>query len=202
MRVTSSDRERAVLLAVVGIVFVSWFGGAEILNRKTEEVEEKTEVLAQEYRRIQNVLGRENVYRDESAEYERFYEETLRCFPENITEEDQLLFVADLEREFGIKISTMTCPEPFEVTSLSVPSDSGKTYILMCCPVQFPVSLEFSDWKRFLEYIGEYPEKSRVAAAEGHIDRETGIVEGSVTIYRYGIIEGESEDTEKQLEEG
>lgn len=201
MKVTSADRERAAMLMVVGIMFLSWFGGARILNQKATGIEEEIAVLEEEYNRRQNVLGREEAYINESEEYTRFYEEILKGFPENITEEGQLLFAAELEREFKLQISSISFLEPFEVASLSVPSENGRERVLMCYPVQFPIHLERGEWKRFMEFVAKYPEKSRIAEAEGRIDEATGALDGSVTIYRYGIAEREQEKTDTEQED-
>ena len=103
----------------------------------------------------------------------------LEMYPLETGSRRQLEFIMDLEREFGISVSSMHCGEP----ELLMESEE---WCLTGSRLEFSAELSLEQWGQMIEYILNCREKSRILEQSYRPDpvRNTGTA--AFCVYRYG----------------
>lgn len=199
MRMTSRDKELLFLALSVGIVAASWFGGARLIKEKTAEVEAQREELSQEYEEHLRVLEKKEQYLQYTSDYNGAFTMMLNDFPGGISQAQQILFVTQLEEEFHTQVTSVSYTDETPIYGFeSIEPKNSSPYTLVTSVVQIPVQLEYTEWKRFIDFIFSYPEKNTIPELSAQFDAASGMVNANVTLYQYAITGEDREFKEGQ----
>lgn len=188
MKMTSRDKELLFLAISLGIVAVSWFGGARLIRQKTEEMKERQTEFQMEYDDRLKVLERKDEYIRDTEDYNNAYILMMSQFPGGIAQDQQILFVTKLEEEFHTQVTSVSYSDEAEIYQFqSVEPENGSPYTLTESVVQIPIQLDYSEWKRFIDFIFTYTDKNTMPQVSAQFDAASGKVNATVTLNQFAI---------------
>ena len=188
MKMTSRDKELLFLSISLGIVAASWFGGARLIRQKTEEMKARQAELQAEYEDRLRVLQRKDEYIRDTEDYNDAYTLMISQFPGGIAQDQQILFVTKLEEEFHTQVTSVSYSDEAPVYQFqSIEPENGSPYTLTGSVVQIPVQLDYSEWKRFIDFIFTYADKNTMPQVSAQFDAASGKVNASITLNQFAI---------------
>ncbi|MEG2122895.1 MAG: hypothetical protein RRZ63_03565 [Clostridium sp.] len=188
MRMTSRDKELVFLALSLGMVAVSWFGGVKLINKKTAELTVQRTELQSEYDERMRVLEKKDEYLNDTKNNNDAYRMLLAQYPAGISQVEQILFVTGLEEHFNTQIVSVSYTDEEEIYSFQS-TEQGNTipYTLVKAGIQIPVTLEYSQWKDFMDYVFSHQDKSTIPEVSATFDAVSGNVAATVTFNQYAI---------------
>jgi hypothetical protein len=201
LKLTSRDKELIVLLVSCGIVAVSWFFGAQKIREMTDELEVKNNQLSEEYNRKMRILEKKEQYLQDTENYNQAYQLMMEQYPGGLAQDQQILFVTNLEREFDTQIVSVSYSDPESIyTFQTVEPQNVNPYELERSTLSVPVDITYDEWKRLIEYIFAYQDKDTIPGISSSYDAASGLVNAQVTMQQYAIT-GEDIPFEQQQAE-
>jgi hypothetical protein len=177
-----------VLIVSGGIVLASWFFGAQKLQLMTEDLEQENSSLQEEYDRKMRILEKKEQYLQDTENYNQAFQLMLDQYPGGLSQDQQILFVTDLEQEFGMSVESVSFSDPVTAyTFQSVEPQNVLPYELKNSNLQIPVKVSYEEWKRLIEYIFAYQDKDTIPGITSKYDAAAGVVEAEVTMSQYAI---------------
>lgn len=188
MKMTSRDKELLFLAMSLGIVAASWFGGARLIREKTEEMKTRQAEYQAEYDDRLKVLEKKDEYIRDTENYNNAYTLMMSQFPGGIAQDQQILFVTKLEEEFHTQVTSVSYTDEAAVYQFqSIDSESGASFVLSESIVQIPVQLEYSEWKRFIDFVFTYPDKNTMPQISAQFDAASGKVNANITLNQFAV---------------
>jgi polyhydroxyalkanoate synthesis regulator phasin len=201
LKLTSRDKELIVLLVSCGIVAVSWFFGAQKIREMTDELEVKNNQLSEEYNRKMRILEKKEQYLQDTENYNQAYQLMMEQYPGGLAQDQQILFVTNLEREFDTEIVSVAYSDPESIyTFQSVEPQNDQPYELESSMLSVPMDVTYDEWKRLIEYIFAYQDKDTIPGITSSYDAVSGLVNAQVTMQQYAVT-GEDIPFEQQQAE-
>lgn len=188
MKMTSRDKELLFLAISLGIVAASWFGGARLIREKTEEMKARQAEYQAEYDDRMRVLERKDEYIRDTEDYNSAYALMLSQYPGGIAQDQQILFVTKLEEEFHTQVTSVSYSDPAAVYQFqSIDPESGSPFTLAQSVVQIPVQLDYSEWKRFIDFVFSYSDKNTMPQISAQFDAASGKVNANITLNQFAV---------------
>lgn len=188
MRIKLRDKGFTCLTISAGLVIASWFGGAQLINKKTQELMDVRTELRAECDERMRMLEKKEEYLENKKSYNEAYDRMLEEYPEGISSEHQILFVAGLEEQFDIQVVSLSYTEEEPIYNFeSLEKGNEKPYMLTSASIQIPVLLDYEDFKSFLDYIFAYEDKSVVSELTAGYDAVMGKVGATVVVTQYAV---------------
>lgn len=188
MRMTSRDKELIILTLSLGIVAASWLIGAKEINKKTAELTVQKETLQSDYDERIRILEKKDEYLADTKNYNDAYTMLMSNYPEGISQVKQIMFVAGLEEHFHTQVTSVSYTDEQAVYGFqSVEPDNSLPYTLTNADIQIPVTLSYSDWKEFLDYVFSFEDKSTIPSVSAAFDPLMGTVAATVTFSQYAV---------------
>jgi hypothetical protein len=188
MKITSRDKELMVLLVSCGIVAVSWFFGAERLRQMTEEAKAQNQEYQDELNRKNSILEKKEQYLQDTENYNQAYQLMLDQYPGGLAQDQQILFVTDIEKDFGTQVASVSYTDPGTLyTFRSREPDNANPYELKTSELRIPVDVSYEEWKRLIDYVFSCPDKDTIPGIVSSYDAASGTVHAEVTMSQYAI---------------
>lgn len=197
MKRRKKDQELTFLFISLGIVAASWFGVAQPVNKKIQELTTLRTELQTEYDERMKMIEKKDGYLKDIAVYNDAYSMMMEHYPEGVTPAEQIMFVAGLEEQFGMQVVSLSYTDEEPLYSFqSVENGNEKPYVLTSASIQIPVTLYYEEWKDFLSYIFASHNKSTVPEITATYVEATGKVAGTMVITQYAV-KGEGREAEE-----
>ncbi|MCR4763623.1 MAG: hypothetical protein K5696_08830 [Lachnospiraceae bacterium] len=197
------SRSRLLLVVVISIVMLLFSGlvvGGAIREAIRTLEKQRTELQA-EYERRKKIDDSRSDYQAQTARFDKQYEEMTAAYPAAISQNNQILFLRGVEDEFHIRIPSASYTEPetlYRFQYLAPGNQSG--YELIRSTIQFPMSLTYPEWKRFISYIEETKGRDVIETVSADYNENESLVDVSVTISQYAITGDDRKDDEMTTE--
>ena len=181
-----------VLIATLYVYFMVYLPGAEAYQMSMVNLSNQVGMIQQnivkdaQFADVQNAIPKEldNISKSRRQLYARF--------PKEMREEDQILYMIELEELLGSDI-LISFVEPETIRRLG----DGSALMGMTFTVDYETS--YDEFKDIVSKIASDEKISSVRYASMTYDEESGKVSGSITITRYLINDTEREYHEPQL---
>lgn len=181
-----------VLIATLYVYFMVYLPGAEAYQMSMVNLSNQVGMIQQnivkdaQFADVQNAIPKEldNISKSRRQLYARF--------PKEMREEDQILYMIELEELLGSDI-LISFVEPETIRLLG----DGSALMGMTFTVDYETS--YDEFKDIVSKIASDEKISSVRYASMTYDEESGKVSGSITITRYLINDTEREYHEPQL---
>lgn len=194
------SRQKELLFFLISflIVAASWVGGTRVIRGRTEEMRMHYEEIKTEYEARLEAFAKKEEYLQKAEEYNAAYNQMVSQLPSELSQEEQILFVADLEEEFDIHVLSISYSEAMPVYQLQTKEAGEEAGLsLVYSTLQFPIRLEYNEWKRLLDSILSGSDSTTIPQMLARFDMESGQVEANITLNQYALIKGMvSEETE------
>ena len=197
MKLATKDKNLIVFALVVVIVFCSYNYGYKKLKEQKANLEKDITSLEKKIETKREQYAKKDFYEIMTKIYGDKFKEELDKFPEDIQEENQVMFFKEIEQYLkseknDYKIPTVSFSEgetfiKFQETEKA----TGELYEGLSSTVTFPFTLEYAKFKDLLDYLEAYKDRSVISTVSASYNEDLDIVTGSVTFTQYAI----SEDT-------
>ncbi len=195
MKLSTRDKNLIVIFLVVVIVAAAYnFGYKRFTNERTElesdidSLEKQIEVKKEQYEKEGFYLIMTEIYGDKFAE-------ELKKFPEDIQEENQIMFFKEMEKYLQseknqFKIPTVSFSEGQTIIRFQQTEKvTGELYEGVSSSISFPFTLEYEKFKALLDYLEEYKDRSVISTISASYNEDVDLVTGSVVFMQYAISE-------------
>lgn len=195
MKLATRDKNLLVFLLVCAIVVSAYYLGykrftseTETLEKDIKTLEEKIEVKKEQYAKKDFYLIMTKLYGDK-------FNEELEKFPEDIQEENQIMFFKEIEsiltsEDNSFNIPTVSFTEGKTLIKFQETQKvTGQLYEGISSTVSFPFTLKYDKFKTLLDYLENFEDRSVVSTVSATYSEELDIVTGSVVFTQYAITE-------------
>ncbi|MCR5674501.1 MAG: hypothetical protein K6G16_02205 [Lachnospiraceae bacterium] len=196
--------KRRMLLVIAAAFTMLLFSGLVVggqIREASAKLGEQRDALLAERDRLSKINSARGDYEDQTKRFDESYETMISRFPARITQNNQILFLRNVEDEFGIRIVSASYTDPEEVyqfQSLAPGNEEG--YRLMRSTLQFPMTLSYAEWKRFIAYIAETDGREVIESVSADYDVSGSLVDADVTLLQYAITGNDRQDAESTTE--
>ena len=195
MKLATRDKNLLVFVIVCAIIFCSYNFGYKKLNedkatleKDIKTLETKINVKNEQYKKKDFYLIMKEIYGDK-------FNEELAKFPEDIQEENQIMFFKEIEAFLTSEENEFTIPSvsfsegktlvKFQETQ----KITGQLYEGVSSTVSFPFSLTYDKFKALLTYLENYEDRNVVSTVSASYSEDVNMVNGSVVFTQYAITE-------------
>lgn len=197
------------MLIVLGIALVMVLFSLLIVDSRIQEASDELAVqqaqLQTEYDRLKKIDDARADYTSQTEKFNTAYAGIIEDFPAAITQNNQIMFLRDIEDEFNVRIQTASYTDPEVVYQFqSIMPGNKEGYTLVRSTLQFPMQLSYEEWKRFIAYLEESGGRQVLETVSTDYDRSSGLVNADVTISEYAIAGDDRlpSETETEVEIG
>ncbi len=189
MKYLSKQRLFLAIATAIAILALAGIGIAGRIRAAAQNMEQEREELSAEYDRRKKIDDTRKEYQAQTEAFDRAYEEITAKYPNGITQNNQLMFLREIEDEFGLRITSAsyTDAEILYRFRYTAPGNS-EPYSLVRSTMQFPVELSYDEWKRFIRYIEETDGCDVIQTMIADYDDKGSKVSADVTVCQYAII--------------
>ena len=183
---------RGKLILVLAISFVMLVLSGLVVGGKIrdmiEDLEGKKTELTAEYDRLKKIDDSRSDYEAQTAKFDEQYAAMTGKYPTAITQNDQILFLRNIEDTFDLRIASASYTSPELVYQFQyLPPGNEESYRLVRSTIQFPMSLSYDEWKRFIDFIGETDGCDVIESVSADYDDDTKLVNVDMNILQYAI---------------
>ena len=197
MKYLSKQRLFLAVATAVAILAVAGFGIASRVKTAAADLEKEREELSAEYDRRKKIDNTRKEYKAQTDAFDRAYELITAKYPNGITQNNQLMFLREIEDEFGLRITSASYTDAEILYRFrSTAPGNSEPYSLVRSTMQFPVELSYDEWKRFIRYIEETDGCDVIQTMIADYDDSGSRVSADVTICQYAII-GDDREVEE-----
>ncbi len=197
MKLSTRDKNLLVFILVGLIIACSYYFGHQKYKEEKAELEAEIKTLENKIEIKKENYEKKDFYLIMTEIYNNKFKEELEKFPEDIQEENQIMFFKEIEAFLNTETNQFNIP--------SVSFSEGKTFVKfqetqkvtgelyegISSTVSFPFTLEYSKFKELLTYLEEYEDRNVVSTVSASYNEDHNLVTGSVVFTQYAI----SEDT-------
>lgn len=192
---TLSKRDIKLLLCLLGIaVFLALYLG--VYNRyveKSEKIRTEIEALKPELRQLQEYDSAKAAYTRDIEDARAVMNGLSPRYPNDVRAEDKIMFVADLEREVGLRVSAASFTDPLLLLDFpGVAEEDGGAYSIVplsaySSGISLSCTMTYPQLKKALTYIYGLGPMHSVGSVSVSFDGATGELYGSMNIDKYYI---------------
>ncbi|MBE6648163.1 MAG: hypothetical protein E7614_01430 [Ruminococcaceae bacterium] len=195
MKLATRDKNLLVFLLVAVIIICAYYLGykkftAEKVTLESDiaTLEKKIDTKKEQYKKKDFYLIMTNIYGNK-------FEEELEKFPEDIQEENQIMFFKEIEaflksekNDFNIPSVSFTEGRTI-IKFKETQKATGELYEGLSSTVSFPYTLEYEKFKELLNYLEEYEDRNVISTVSASYSEDLKMVSGSVVFVQYAISE-------------
>lgn len=193
-----SKRDQSLLLTLIGLIifFASYVGVYNNLNSRTDEVKSDISELYPRLVELQRHNKNLPAYNAGITESIEKVEVELMKYPGDVRPEGLLNYVMELEKDIGIKVSSVSFipAQLFSRFQLVSQGDNGSEFVPMAAmKTGFSAScrLSYPQLKRLVNYIYANEHYTTLDSISIYYDAESGELTGSVDISKYFVTSAE-----------
>ncbi len=195
MKMPTRDKTFIVIFLVVLIIVCSYNWGYRKFKTQKAELESDIASLEKQIEVKREQYEKEGFYLIMTEIYGEKFAEELKKFPEDIQEENQVMFFKEIEKflkseDNDFKIPTVSFSEGKTIIRFQqTEKATGELYEGVSSTVSFPFTLEYAKFKDLLNYLEEYKDRSVISTVSATYNEDVGLVSGSVVFMQYAISE-------------
>ncbi len=195
MKLSTRDKNLLIFLLVAVILACSYFLGYQKLVEDKEGLEKEIEALDKKIKTKKEQLEKKDFYEIMTNVYAQKFEEELKKFPEDIQEENQIMFFKEIEQfltseEDPFMIPTVSFSEGQTIVKFKeTEKATGEHYEGKSSTVTFPFTLTYDKFKELLSYLEGYEDRSVVSTISASYNEDLDVVSGTVIFTQYAIAE-------------
>lgn len=228
MKQNLSDRDKKLLfvLLVVAVACLPYVLLIQPMTKKYDSLTNEIRELQSRKSYLEQIALGEETYRSESEAMKVSEQEILSRFPSDLLQEANVLFIDNTEKMIPISLyqvgfgedvaAQMTSQsteqaidaveaETGDVTQDEVYADSTQTQMLadgligVSTTTQFTYNAGYEEWKKFLNYINNYPNRMVITSMTASYTADLDLLNGNFTLKQYAL-KGEGREPVKYLE--
>lgn len=197
MKLATRDKNLLVFVLVCAIIVCAYYLGYKKYSEEKVVLEKDIETLESQIKVKKQKYEKKDFYEIMKGVYNEKFEEELEKFPEDIQEENQIMFFKEIEtylstEENEFNIPTVSFSEGKTLIKFQETQKiTGQLYEGLSSTVSFPFTLEYGKFKELLNYLEGYKDRNVVSTVSATYSEDHNLVSGSVVFTQYAI----SEDT-------
>ncbi len=197
MKLATRDKNLLVFVLVCVIIVCAYYLGYKKYNEEKVVLEKDIQSLETKIKVKKENYKKKDFYEIMTGVYNQKFDEELKKFPEDIQEENQIMFFKEIEsilttEDNEFNIPTVSFSEGKTLVKFQqTQKATNQLYEGVSSTVSFPFALTYDKFKELLDYLEEYEDRNVVSTVSASYDEEQDIVSGSVVFTQYAI----SEDT-------
>lgn len=183
----------AIIVALIALGSYNW--GYKALKEDKAKLEKEIKSLDNQITIKKEKYEKKDFYLLMTDIYNDKFQEELEKFPEDIQEENQIMFFKEIESfltsdENKFNIPTVSFSEGKTLVKFQETEKiTGQLYEGVSSTVSFPFTLEYDKFKALLNYLEEYKDRSVVSTVSASYSEDLNRVTGAVVFTQYAITE-------------
>ena len=216
MEISNRDKKLLVYLFAVGIVALVYFLVARPNMDKQQKLLEENDTLRRQISHYSEIYNNQEEYERQIAEAQTEYSETLNKFFGGLNQENTLINIKGIEEATNTWISRISFQDSQimlgggEVVASEEGTEEGTEAATdMATPsgeltglkqdLNLEYSCNYSDFKRFIEYIQNYDQRLFISSINASYSMDTNEVTGSLVLSQYALLGTDMEYTQPDL---
>lgn len=210
MEISARDKKLLVYMLAVGIIAGAYFFGARPLLDKNMENSDKITYLESDLGNLNSIYNSRDDYTDKIAAEQLRIEEAMNKFPADLTQENTLMMVQDIENNTGAWITRVSFTEEKVLTEggeAETPEEEiamveeelkethtgepAKLELANIKNISQSLSLDYfcnyNDFKKFLDYVENYSQRLFIENLSATYSADANEVSGSIILTQYAI---------------
>lgn len=197
MRLEEKDKKLLIILGIIAIVLLPLFFVVRPLNEKIEATEAEIVTLEERLAYLEELYSKMHFFREGTQEFKENIADIIALFPEDIQQENTIMFLSETERIMPISLYQVAFQENTNIEIGTVQSDLssvmettqtlGQDFDGVSTQQTIAYRVPYAYYKEFINYIEQWEDRLTFSNMSAAYTLDTDEVVGSFVITQYAI---------------